>query len=223
MKFKIGDSVRVKKGTPHPDFPEFDIGGWQGRVTDVSHIDDPEEPVVGLELDSITLRSLPEWYLADSEQEGLDWSRLYLSLDELEPAKHRDTKRDVKRVRRRIQARVEWLGIGPEGERIQAVVDSARSRREWDVMQAWEKYLKQHLQFPFEAEVDEFQEYGPLQAGDRLTVLGIVDTDEHYGVIVVCRKGRQSFEFPLADLAAVDEDSPNADPIQDYRVWFANR
>lgn len=223
MKYQIGDSVRVKPGTPCPDFPEFDIGGWQGRVVDLTWANHPTEPVIGLALDSITLRSLPEWYLEYCEQKGENWSMIYLYPDEIEPAQLRDTERDVRRARKEIEARVEWLGIGPEGKRIQAVVNSARSTREWDIMLAWEKYLKQHLQFPFEAVVDEFQEYGPLRAGDRITVLGMVDTDDLYGVIVACRKGRRYFEFPLADLAAVDEDSPNAQPIQDYRVWFANR
>jgi len=93
MTYRKGDPVCVKSGTPCPDFPEFDIGGWQGRVVDLTWADDPIEPVIGLALDSITLRSLPEQY----------------------------------------------------------------------------------------------------------------------------------FEFPLADLAAVDEDLPNAQPIRDYRVWFVNR
>jgi hypothetical protein len=78
-------------------------------------------------------------------------------------------------------------------------------------------------QFPFEAEVDEFQERGPLQVGDRLTVLGIKDVDDLYGGLVSCRQGQQPYAFPLADLAAVGEDSPNAQPVQDYCVWFANR
>jgi hypothetical protein len=180
-------------------------------------------PVIGFAFDSITLREMPAWHIKDCEQKGLDWSMIYLSPDEVEPAKPRDSERDVRRVKRRLAAQVGWLGIGPEGERIQAVVNLAKSTREWDIMLAWEKYLKQNLQFPFEAVVDEFQEYGPLRAGDRLTVLGIVDTDDLYGVIVACHKGRQHLDFSLADLAAVDEASPNAQPIDDYRVWFANR
>jgi len=48
-------------------------------------------------------------------------------------------------------------------------------------------------------------------------------TISQYGIIVSCRKGRERYDFLLADLAAVDEDSPNAQPIQDHRVWFANR
>ncbi len=223
MKYQIGDSVRVKPGTPCPDFPEFDISGWQGRVTDLTYIDHPTEPGIGIAWDSLTLQAMPEWYIADSERNNLSWAKMYLSPDEVEPAKPRDSERDVRRVTSQLEARFGWLGIGPEGEAIQAVVNSAKSTREWDIMLAWEKYLRRNLQFPFEAEVDEFQERGPLRAGDRLTVLGIEDTDDTYGVIVACRKGRRHFDFPLADLAAVDEHSPNASPIQEYRVWFANR
>lgn len=42
MNFKIGDSVIVKKGVNDPDFNDFPIGGWQGRVI---HISDDEAPV----------------------------------------------------------------------------------------------------------------------------------------------------------------------------------
>jgi len=32
--FKVGDSVAVKSGIKDPDF-SFDIGGWQGRVSEI--------------------------------------------------------------------------------------------------------------------------------------------------------------------------------------------
>ena len=125
---------------------------------------------------------------------------------------------------RRCRESTGWLGIEPEGEHIQEVVNAAEdSTDEWSVMLAWEEHLRRNLEFPFEAEINEFQEYGPLQAGDRLTALGIEDVDDLYGVIVSCRRGRRRYDCPLADLAAVDENSPNAQPVQDYGVWFANR
>jgi hypothetical protein len=37
--------------------------------------------------------------------------------------------------------------------------------------------------------MDELQELGPLWLGDQLTVLGIEDVDEHYGVLVACCGG----------------------------------
>jgi hypothetical protein len=223
-QYREGDAVRVKPGTACPDAPDLDIGGWQGRVTDVTHVHDPSDPALGFAWDSISLQAMPAWFIEESEREGLDWSQIYLGLDDVEPAEPRDTQGDVEEVREEIAARFGWLGIGPEGERIQAVVNSAEdSTNEWEVLQAWEEHLGRSLQFPFEAEVHEFQERGPLQAGDRLTVLGIEDVDDLYGVLVSCRQGRRRYVFPLADLAAVGEDSPNAQPVQDYRVWFANR
>lgn len=222
--YREGDVVRVRPGTVCPDAPELDISGWQGRVTDLTWAEDDTEPVIGLAWDSLSLRAMPAWFIEDSEHKGLDWSRIYLELDQIEPAEPRDTEQDVAQAQREIEASFWWFGIGPEGENIQAVVNSAADNTdEWQVMLAWEKHLRQSLRLPFEAEVDEFQERGPLQAGDRLTVLGIEDVDELYGILVSCRKGRQRYTFPLADLAAVDENSPNAQRIHEYRVWFANR
>jgi hypothetical protein len=224
MNYQEGDTVRVKPGTACPDAPELDISGWQGRITDLTYADDESEPAIGFAWDSLSLRAMPAWFIEDSERKGLGWSMIYLRPNEIEPAEPRDTEEDVARVRDKIEADFGWFCIGPEGNRIQVVVNSAEDNTdEWQVMLAWEKHLRRNLRFPFEAEVDEFQARGPLQAGDRLTVLGIEDVDDLYGALVSCRRGRRRFYFPLADLAAVDENSPNAQPIQDYRVWFANR
>lgn len=222
MNYQQADCIQVKPGTVCPDAPNLDISGWQGRVVDLQWVE-AEEPVIGLAWDSISLQALPDWYIKESEREGFDWARMYLSLDEIEPAEPRDTERDVKRAKSHIERRFGWFSIGPEGERIQAVVNSAKGRGEWPVMKAWTKHLRRQLQFPFAARVDEYQEHGSLQAGDRLTVTGIVDVDDLYGVIVSCRQKREHFSFPLADLAAWDKNSPNAQLVDDYRVWFANR
>lgn len=224
MDYQVGDAVRVKAGTACPDAPDLDISGWQGRITDLTQADAESEPVIGFAWDSLSLQAMPAWFIEDSELKGLGWSLMYLRPSEIEPAEPRDTEEDVARVRDQIEANSSWFYIGPEGDSIQAVVNSAEDNtNEWQVMLAWEKHLSQSLRFPFEAEVDEFQERGPLRAGDRLTVLRIEIVDDLYGVIVSCRKGRQRYDFPLADLAAIDEGSPNAQPIRDYRVWFANR
>ena len=33
---KIGDSVKVKEGVPCPDLEGLCIGGWQGRISEIS-------------------------------------------------------------------------------------------------------------------------------------------------------------------------------------------
>ncbi|HUW65837.1 MAG TPA: calcium-binding protein [Spirochaetia bacterium] len=86
--------------------------------------------------------------------------------------------------------------------------------------EGWVEYLSSALIFPFEAEVSEYQDEGPLQIGDRLVVKKVVDEDDKYGVMVEARVGRRKFQFPLIDLELVDKNSPNQGPIDEYRAWF---
>jgi len=37
------------------------------------------------------------------------------------------------------------------------------------------------------------------------------------------RVGHRKYVFPLCDLKAVDENSPNFQLTDDYAIWFANR
>ena len=220
MKFKIGQTVKVKNGVLCPDDSEFDLSGWTGRIIDL--VED-EEPTIGIAFDSITLKDMSEKYVKKSEQEDLDWSKIYLYEREVEPTASRDTEQDTKNVRIEIKKRFEWIGIGPEGELIQSVINSAESFKGWDVFKAWEKYLAKNLQFPFETVIHEYQGRGPLNEGDKLKVFGIELVDDHYGIIVACRKGRKRYDFPLVDLKVTEKKSINSDIIEAYRTWFANR
>ena len=220
MKYKIGQTVKVKTGVLCPDDSEFNLSDWTGRIIE---LDEDEEPTVCIDFDSITLKNMPEKYVKKSEQEGLDWSKIYLYETEVEPTKFRDTEQDTKNIRIEIKKRFEWIGIGPEGELIQSVINSAESFKGWDVLKAWEKYLVKNLQFPFETVIHEYQGRGPLNEGDKLKVFGIELVDDHYGIIVACRKERKRYDFPLVDLKVTEKKSINSNIIEAYRTWFANR
>jgi hypothetical protein len=84
MKFSVGNSVKVKEGVMCPDDDSVGIGGWQGRVFEV-------DECVGIRWDSITLKQLPSEYVKQSEEEGMGWSEMYLSVDEIESASARDS------------------------------------------------------------------------------------------------------------------------------------
>ena len=220
MKYKIGQTVKVKNGVLCPDDLEFNLSGWTGRIIDL--VED-EEPTICIEFDSITLKNMPEKFIKKSEQEDLDWSKIYLDVNDVEPTKPRDTERDAKNAWNEIKKRFEWIGIGSEGELIQSVINSAESFEEWDALKAWKKYLEKNLQFPFETFIHEYQEIGPLSQGDKLKVFRIELVDDHYGIIVACRKKRKRYDFPLVDLKVTEKKSINSDIIQAYRTWFANR
>lgn len=91
-------------------------------------------------------------------------------------------------------------------------------------MLAWAEHFKNVLIFPFKARVSEWQEgHSPLRVGDRVRVIGIEEVDDLTGVLVKVKRKYSTFVFPLCDLKAEDEKSPNHDPVQLYAVWFANR
>lgn len=110
-----------------------------------------------------------------------------------------------------------------QDKRIKRILEGIDEEDDIKAMETWTKYLKVNLQFPFEAEISECQEEGPLKAGYKLQVKGIEDFDDLYGVIVEATYKNRKYSFPLGDLEATDKQSVNYVPIDDYCVWFANR
>ncbi len=100
VQFKVGDSVRVKSGITDPDF-QVEIGGWQGRILIVV----PEANFAEVAWDSLTLAQMPKELLDLCFKEGYAVEGLTLTLDELEPAKARDTEKDVHNILAEIYGR----------------------------------------------------------------------------------------------------------------------
>ena len=84
----------------------------------------------------------------------------------------------------------------------------------------WEKYLKGNLEFPFLAEVCEYQENDILNEVDKVKVFGIQGSEDLYGIIVKVKLGPKTYHFPLCDLAAVDKKSDNYKLIEEYKTAF---
>ncbi len=88
MEFKVGDSVKIKKGIRCPDDESLSIAGWQGWIIDT------DGDLVGIRWDSLTLKTLPKKYIRYCDEEGFDWAELFLSPDKIESAEPRDSKAD---------------------------------------------------------------------------------------------------------------------------------
>ncbi len=84
----------------------------------------------------------------------------------------------------------------------------------------WEKYTSENLEFPFDAVICDYQDKGPLQLGDKLSVKSVDGCDDLYGVIVVVRHGRKKYRFQLLDLEAVDKKSKNQKIINAYQEAY---
>jgi hypothetical protein len=219
--YRIGDCVRVKVGIKDPDFG-VDIGGWQGRI---SNIDTSGDGIlVSIQWDSITLKKVPVAMIEQCEEQGLDWAEMALGANDLEPAKPRDTERDVTKIKEQLSNQHGWAALGEEGKRIQKVLAGVDADDEMDALGRWQEHLENNLRFPFEAEIAELLERGPLRVGDTVIVTGNVDAiDEKYGIIVDLKMGRRKYAFPLCDLEATDKKSANYQLVKDYVIWFANR
>src|SRR5205085_3963033 len=123
----IGDSVLVKPGVTDPDTGN-DISGWQGRI----HAFYDEAETVAILWDSVTLKNMPAEHIAWCEEEGLSWTEMNLSTDEVEPGAARDTEKDVAATIKEIQSQSNWLYLGGEqGKRIQQIVNRAKGRHEF--------------------------------------------------------------------------------------------
>ena len=214
----IGESIVVKPGVTDPDTGR-DIGGWQGRISAI--LDEAE--ILTIQWDSLTLKSISPAHIAWSEEEGLSWSEMNLSPEEVEPAAARDTEDDVAAATAELESQTSWLYLGGEqGKRIQAIVNRAAGHNELAVFRAWHAYLEEHLVFPFAATVVEYQR-GPVRQGALVSVLAITFLDETYGTVVTVKHKNGVHELPLCDLKATQADAQTRHLVDDYAVWFANR
>ena len=217
-RFKVGDTIVVKPDVMCPDSPDFSLAGWQGRVAEVYG----EEGTLLIHWDSLTLRAMPEDYVREGVEEGLEWDAMVLEADDVVAAVARDTPDDVQQAYDEIASAYAWdhLTDNPGIREVLTGVDAGDTRA---CLEAWGEHLGEVLQFPFEAEIVEMMVRGPLRIGDRVQVTGIELADESYGLIASLRRGREQFEWPLCDLEATKRDAPNYQPLRDYVVWYANR
>ncbi len=216
-----GDSVKIKRDVKLPDSKGICIGGWQGRVISIEKIKGGKT-LIDIEWDSITLEATPIDYIRESEVEGLDYTRVSLYIDEVEPARPRDSEEEAQNIRGQMANWSSLFSLGEAGDRILEVIGHSDLNDRLKVLNVWKEHLNEVLSSPFEARVDEFQERGPFREGDEVKVLGIVKVNELMGVIVKIKHGWRGRKFPLCDLEVADKKSPNYLPVKDYRVWLDN-
>ena len=92
--FKIGDYVKVKNGVLDPEEEKYELEDLQGKVID-TFIDEDYGPVVLIKWDSITLKNMPETFIIESIEENFEFSKMYLSADEVIYAECRSNDNEV--------------------------------------------------------------------------------------------------------------------------------
>lgn len=218
---KVGDCIRVKSGVKDPNYG-FDIGDWQGRVTEIETYQPPQLTIM-FQWDSLSLKSMPASAIRRSEENGLDWTTMGLYPEEVEKAEPRDTQADVDEIIDELSVKHNWNYMGEQGQRIHQVLEDIDEDDDLEAFEAWQEYLKAHLKLPFDAVVPEYQERGPLEDGDLVKVLGFEGVEDLYGVLMNIQSRGEAYIFPLCDLEAVRKKSANYTYLDDYAVWFSNR
>ena len=218
MGLKLKDSVVIKSGVRDPDL-DISIEGWQGRISDIN------EDLVCIDWDSVTLKNMEASIITRCEQDGLDWTKIYLLADDVTLTKPRDRMKDVKKVIDELNKNYAWVSLGEEGVRIQKVLSGIDPAAYGLILQAWKKHLEKKLKFPIKAEVVELMNRGSLRIGDRVIIYGIDEfIDEMRGLLAkVTYEKSKEFQFPLADLEVLNQKSKNYQLIKDYVIWYANR
>ncbi len=218
MGLKLKDSVVIKSGVRDPDL-DISIEGWQGRISDIN------EELVCIDWDSVTLKNMEASIITRCEQDGLDWTKIYLLADDVTLTKPRDRMKDVKKVIDELNKNYAWVSLGEEGVRIQKVLSGIDPAAYGLILQAWKKHLEKKLKFPIKAEVVELMNRGSLRIGDRVIIYGIDEfIDEMRGLLAkVTYEKSKEFQFPLADLEVLNQKSKNYQLIKDYVIWYANR
>ena len=225
MNIKEGDSVIVKEGVKDPDSEEFEISGWQGRVIDIDNKSEKNNTLITVERDSITLKQMDSNtdIIAQSERDGFGWDTMTLYNTELEKSKARDTKENVIKTQEELFNKYHWAWLGDEGIRISEILKEANPKNEMECLQEWVKYLEKRLTFPIEAIISESESDWLSKIGEKVSIESLTHTVDTYGVIATTRIGRKKYEYPLCDLEVIVKKSPNFQPINDYRLWFANK
>ena len=222
-KFQLGDSVVVKQGIKEPDFEEFEIGGWQGRITEINTKSDKNNALITIEWDSFTLHQIPSNYISVSERDGYDWQKMVLYDSELERTKPRDKKEDVERMQNKLAEEHYWDSFGDQGTRILKILADTNQQNIMQCLEKWVEHLDKELNFPIAAIAAESADDWLIQDGDKVLIKNLATIDEIYGIIASIRLNGKQYGFPFCDLKVADKQTTNFQLIDDYRTWFGNR
>lgn len=92
-----------------------------------------------------------------------------------------------------------------------------------EVLAGWLTYLQDNLACPFTAECIEEMKISPLQKGEKVTVLELIDADENLGGDFFVRiewMGRK-MGVPLSQLKPLKVSRETRQAIEDWQYWKA--
>jgi hypothetical protein len=240
IEIKTGDSVRVKPGVKDSDY-EYDISGWQGRVT---HIDIDEGKFIEIAWDSVTLDKMPAGLNETSMEEGFDYYLMWLNENEVDRTEPRDQQQVVDEKINALNKRFGYISSEEQHQHIVQILDSEDLSVSKENLDRFYDYLSEHIKYPcvltgmedFSWEepyllgVFDQEEYERLKKKrasytDQFTLLKLEDRiDDLRGILVKVKRisDKKVFVLPLWDLKTVDRKDQNHQIIDNYSFWMTN-
>src|SRR5215210_2073039 len=141
---KQGDSVKVKQGILDPDLNQFDMSGWQGRITNITS--DNESNLIEIAWDSITLKQLPKEFIENSVEDGYDYSVMSLEKDDVELTKPRDKESDVEKQKKKIENHYHNITFDKQEKRIADLLSTDDLSVTEEKQNVYFDYLQRNIQ-----------------------------------------------------------------------------
>jgi hypothetical protein len=239
---KKGESVKVKQGILDPDLNQFDMSGWQGRITDITS--DNKSTSVEITWDSITLKQLPKEFIENSIEEGYDYSTIFLGKDDIELTKPRDKESDVEKQKKEIEKNYQHISFDEQEKRIAIIFSTDDLSVTEENQKVFLDYLQRNIEkgiiltgmedFPWEEkylfggwskkEYEELKKTQPSYTDQFKLIELLEDIEEMYGVLAKVRRvtDRKQFILPLWHLEGIDKHSKAYELISDYSYWMTN-
>lgn len=99
---------------------------------------------------------------------------------------------------------------------MEAVVDAHDSEER---ASGWYYYLDDKMNFPFEASCSKLIKSSPLQVGEKVTVLEMIDEGNSKGMYVNIQWKDRLFGVPLEQLRPLDADEQTLEAVEDWNYW----
>ncbi len=243
MKKEIekGDSVLVKSGVTDPDY-EYDIGGWQGRVTFI----DPDDGSIFLLIkwDINTLEQMPHEVIEANIKDDLDFTEMWLNRNEVELAESRDMPQDAEKKATALNEQFGYVSSDEQEKNISKILDAEDLSVSGKNQAGFYDYLSEQFKTPCiltgsedftweepyvmgvfdQKEYEELKKKRPSYT-DHYKLVRLEDTiDDLRGILVKVKRisDKKVFILPLWDLETVDKKDQNHQLISDYSFWMTN-
>lgn len=211
--------MRVKPGVPDPDYPDIPLGGWAGTVREANTRRQPATYLI--QWDPHTLAHMHPIFQQRCLRDDLDVDSMWLDEQDIEPATGEPAPMEQ-------PSRIVTLPLDPadQEDRVRAMLgltsDDPLPEVDEANLRTCQRYLSEHLSFPFEVrymEVTESFEMKPRTATVRRLSeqLQVLETEEIHADVGT---GEGALLLPLAALQ-VAAKGPNRRLVEDYFYWFS--